>query len=408
MPARSAEARPRRSPRGTAGNARLGSEFRVVHRRRAVRARPLRRGRAAGPTGARGRRASTTPSTGWPCTMARVAVAQGRLERSAPADRRHRADAGSHGESTFSIISMVELARAEGRFDDVVDRGRSRRCASHRRVRGEVPPAIALLGAGDRRVPPTRRRSPGAGDDRPTSPRPPTHAEPLARSAPSRSSRGRASRGRCRAVRSRRSSRPPRPRWVGSRATGARARGRPRSTDWVALAASLPDRLRAAPATPRPCSRRTAIGRAAERCAAGPATRSPTSIGADAAATGAIEAVGATMPGRHRRSTAAERPDRAPMNAAADPHRAASAMSCASSPPATPNREIGDQLFISEKTVSVHVSNAMAKLGALSRYEAAAAARGARAPLTVRRRGRAPRAAGRCGTRGTSAGRTRS
>ena len=38
------------------------------------------------------------------------------------------------------------------------------------------------------------------------------------------------------------------------------------------------------------------------------------------------------------------------------------------------NREIGDRLFISEKTVSVHVSNAMAKLGGLSRYEAAAAA----------------------------------
>ena len=38
------------------------------------------------------------------------------------------------------------------------------------------------------------------------------------------------------------------------------------------------------------------------------------------------------------------------------------------------NREIGDRLFISEKTVSVHVSNAMTKLGALSRYEAAAAA----------------------------------
>lgn len=38
------------------------------------------------------------------------------------------------------------------------------------------------------------------------------------------------------------------------------------------------------------------------------------------------------------------------------------------------NREIGDRLFISEKTVSVHVSNAMAKLGALSRYEAAAGA----------------------------------
>ena len=38
------------------------------------------------------------------------------------------------------------------------------------------------------------------------------------------------------------------------------------------------------------------------------------------------------------------------------------------------NREIGVRLFISEKTASVHVSNAMAKLGALSRYEAAAAA----------------------------------
>jgi DNA-binding NarL/FixJ family response regulator len=38
------------------------------------------------------------------------------------------------------------------------------------------------------------------------------------------------------------------------------------------------------------------------------------------------------------------------------------------------NREIGYRRFISEKTVSVHVSNAMAKLGALSRYEAAASA----------------------------------
>jgi DNA-binding CsgD family transcriptional regulator len=38
------------------------------------------------------------------------------------------------------------------------------------------------------------------------------------------------------------------------------------------------------------------------------------------------------------------------------------------------NREIGDRLFISEKTASVHVSNAMAKLGSLSRYEAAAVA----------------------------------
>ena len=36
------------------------------------------------------------------------------------------------------------------------------------------------------------------------------------------------------------------------------------------------------------------------------------------------------------------------------------------------NGEIGQQLFISAKTVSVHVSNVMAKLGAASRTEAAA------------------------------------
>lgn len=38
------------------------------------------------------------------------------------------------------------------------------------------------------------------------------------------------------------------------------------------------------------------------------------------------------------------------------------------------NREIGERLFISEKTASVHVTHAMDKLGALSRYDAAAAA----------------------------------
>ena len=39
------------------------------------------------------------------------------------------------------------------------------------------------------------------------------------------------------------------------------------------------------------------------------------------------------------------------------------------------NGEIGKQLFISAKTVSVHVSNVMAKLGAASRTEASALAR---------------------------------
>ena len=39
------------------------------------------------------------------------------------------------------------------------------------------------------------------------------------------------------------------------------------------------------------------------------------------------------------------------------------------------NREIGGQLFISAKTVSVHVSNILAKLGAAGRTEAVAIAR---------------------------------
>ena len=38
------------------------------------------------------------------------------------------------------------------------------------------------------------------------------------------------------------------------------------------------------------------------------------------------------------------------------------------------NRDIGQQLFISAKTVSVHVSNILAKLGAATRTEAAAIA----------------------------------
>ena len=38
------------------------------------------------------------------------------------------------------------------------------------------------------------------------------------------------------------------------------------------------------------------------------------------------------------------------------------------------NREIGDRLFISEKTASVHVSNIIRKLGVSNRGEAAALA----------------------------------
>jgi Bacterial regulatory proteins, luxR family len=39
------------------------------------------------------------------------------------------------------------------------------------------------------------------------------------------------------------------------------------------------------------------------------------------------------------------------------------------------NREIGENLFISEKTASVHVSNILAKLGVANRAEAGAKAR---------------------------------
>jgi DNA-binding NarL/FixJ family response regulator len=39
------------------------------------------------------------------------------------------------------------------------------------------------------------------------------------------------------------------------------------------------------------------------------------------------------------------------------------------------NRQIGEQLFISEKTASVHVSRILSKVGAANRGEAAAIAR---------------------------------
>ena len=39
------------------------------------------------------------------------------------------------------------------------------------------------------------------------------------------------------------------------------------------------------------------------------------------------------------------------------------------------NQQIGDRLFITRKTASVHVSNILAKLGAATRTEAAAIAR---------------------------------
>jgi DNA-binding NarL/FixJ family response regulator len=38
------------------------------------------------------------------------------------------------------------------------------------------------------------------------------------------------------------------------------------------------------------------------------------------------------------------------------------------------NRQIGEQLFVSEKTASVHVSNILRKMGATSRVDAAAMA----------------------------------
>jgi DNA-binding NarL/FixJ family response regulator len=38
------------------------------------------------------------------------------------------------------------------------------------------------------------------------------------------------------------------------------------------------------------------------------------------------------------------------------------------------NRQIGEELFVSEKTASVHVSNILRKLGVTSRVDAAAVA----------------------------------
>ena len=54
--------------------------------------------------------------------------------------------------------------------------------------------------------------------------------------------------------------------------------------------------------------------------------------------------------------------------------RSGSSRSSRSSPQGRTNREIGDRLFISQKTVGVHVGNILAKLGVSGRVEAAAVA----------------------------------
>ena len=63
-------------------------------------------------------------------------------------------------------------------------------------------------------------------------------------------------------------------------------------------------------------------------------------------------------------------PERRPPRA----HRARAHASCALVAEGHTNREIGETLFISEKTASVHVSRILAKLGVRSRVEAATTA----------------------------------
>ena len=74
--------------------------------------------------------------------------------------------------------------------------------------------------------------------------------------------------------------------------------------------------------------------------------------------------------GRRRRPSRGRRSR--PPTSSASPR--ASSRCCCSSPPGRTNREIGAELFMSEKTASVHVSRILAKLGVGGRVEAAAVA----------------------------------
>ena len=106
-------------------------------------------------------------------------------------------------------------------------------------------------------------------------------------------------------------------------------------------------------------------------------------------------------PGRRGRAAAASRPRGRPAAATPSACRRRELEVLALIAQGRTNREIGDRLFISQKTVGVHVGNILAKLGVSGRVEAAAVAirlgsrRAACRPAGADGPSRVPRRAGR-------------
>ena len=297
-------------------------------------------------------------------TMARVAVAQGRFEEAHRLIDDIAPTWSAWGEDSFSIISRVDLARAEGRFDEVRSVGDQ---AMESIVTSDVKSAaIALLGlaigaaANSASLSRRRRRMTDVAEAADAAERWIDALESTVSWARTEGGAGalneailataNAELGRIRAA--------PAPRaWAAA------------VDHWVALSHPFQTayaRLRYAEAL---------LEDGQDRHAVEEALRSGHAVAASIGATPLREVIesfarvaridiGVRAPERPAsvtdapRATLTER-ERDVLRLVAAGHT---------------NREIGDQLYISEKTVSVHVSNAMTKLESLSRYEAAASA----------------------------------
>ena len=300
-------------------------------------------------------------------TMSRIAIARGRLDVA----RQHLSDVvaiGSAGAAEFFVALVdVELVRAEGRFDALEAAveaglvGRSR-TASVAGLWGLLGAAIGT--AADWAVVARSRRRPGDAS------RAVALAEGWLADLGSIVDQGRSAGGAG-------------PFIEATFATGAaelgRARAEPDPRAWAGAQAAW--RALAQPYQAAYASLRLAdsiLATDGDRAAAGTALRdaylSASTIGAAALAREIVD-----LADRGRLDLG--RPDGTVVEPASDPtgvglpsltSREREVLRLVAA--GHTNCEIGTNLFISEKTVSVHVSNAMAKLDALSRYEAAASA----------------------------------
>ena len=294
-------------------------------------------------------------------TMSRVATRHGDVERARQLIESIEDRTALDGRPTYQLLALVDLERGEGRFASIgalVDGILPQLTDEHAMPTWQIL-AVGIRGAGDAAASARRRRRAAEAA---------SATEAATRWLDALRviiERGRAEGGAGQWAEAG---------WLTAVADADRAHGRDTADAWresIASWVALPHpyetalaQLRLAEACLRQGDRTEAL--ATLRAAAETADR----IGARPLLA-TIEAL--AREGRlalHDGAPTAERPAAAgPAPSALTPREAAVMRLVAAG---HTNREIGDQLFISEKTVSVHISNVMAKLGALSRYEAAA------------------------------------